>query len=104
MVDSTAWRVDFSDVFEKFVQHIFKEVAKETGGKLFANFKFHSRTSKHYSWELKHIEPDAIYQKENFLYSSTLNTNQIYTTNSITAKLLKTTIDTIYTKLWPILL
>jgi hypothetical protein len=67
LVDSTAWRVDFSDVFEKFVQHIFKEVAKETGGKLFANFKFHSRTSKHYSWELKHIEPDAIYQKDNFL-------------------------------------
>lgn len=67
LVDSTAWRVDFSDVFEKFTQHIFKEVAKETGGKLFANFKFHSRSSKHYSWELKHIEPDAIYQKENFL-------------------------------------
>lgn len=67
LVDSTAWRVDFSDVFEKFVQYIFKTVAKETGGKLFANFKFHSRTSKHYSWELKHIEPDAIYQKENLL-------------------------------------
>lgn len=67
LVDSTAWRVDFCDVFEKFVQHIFKEVAKETGGKLFTNFKFHSRTSKHYSWELKHIEPDAIYQKEEFL-------------------------------------
>ncbi len=67
LVDSTAWRVDFSDVFEKFIQHIFKAVAKETGGKLFVNFKFYSRTSKHYSWELKHIEPDAIYQKENLL-------------------------------------
>lgn len=67
LVDSTAWRVDFSEVFEKFVQHIFKDVAKETGGKLFANFKFQSRTSKHYSWELKHIEPDAIYQKDTFL-------------------------------------
>ena len=67
LVDSTAWRVDFSDVFEKFVQYIFKEVAKETGGKLFTNFKFHSKTSKHYSWELKHIEPDAIYQKEKLL-------------------------------------
>lgn len=67
LVDSTAWRVDFSDVFEKFIQHIFKGVAKETGGKLFANFKFHSYTSKYFSWELKHIEPDAIYQKENIL-------------------------------------
>lgn len=67
LVDSTAWRVDFSDVFEKFIQHIFKEAAKETGGKLYQNFKFQSRTSKHYSWELKHIEPDAIYQKEEVL-------------------------------------
>lgn len=67
LVDSTAWRVDFSDVFEKFIQHIFKEVAKETGGRLYSNFKFHSRTSKHFSWELKHVEPDAIYQKENYL-------------------------------------
>lgn len=68
LADSTAWRVDFSDVFEKFVQYIFKAVAKESGGKLFANFKFHSRTTKHYLWELKHIEPDAIYQKENLLF------------------------------------
>jgi hypothetical protein len=66
--DSTAWRVDFSDVFEKFIQHIFKDVAKETGGKLFANFKFQSHSAKHFSWELKHIEPDAIYQKERFLF------------------------------------
>lgn len=67
LVDSTAWRVDFSDVFEKFVQYIFKEAAKETGGRLYTNFKFHSRSSKHYAWELKHIEPDAIFQKENVL-------------------------------------
>lgn len=67
LVDSTAWRVDFSDVFEKFIQYIFREAAKETGGRLYSNFKFHSKASKHYSWELKHIEPDAIFQKENLL-------------------------------------
>jgi hypothetical protein len=67
LIDSTAWRVDFSDVFEKFIQHIFRDVAKETGGRLYPNFKFQSRTSKHYSWELKHIEPDAIFWKENVL-------------------------------------
>lgn len=67
LVDSTAWRVDFSEVFEKFTQHIFIKVAQETGGRLYPNLKFHSRTSKHYSWELKHIEPDAIYQKEDVL-------------------------------------
>ncbi|MFD0835031.1 hypothetical protein ACFQ0I_04595 [Mariniflexile aquimaris] len=67
LVDSTAWRVDFSDVFEKFIQHIFREVAKETGGRLYSNVRFRSKTTKHYSWELKHIEPDAIFQKEDFL-------------------------------------
>jgi hypothetical protein len=67
LLDSTAWRVDFSDVFEKFVQYIFKETAKEIGGKLFSNYKFHSKSSIHYSWELKHIEPDAIYQKDSLL-------------------------------------
>jgi len=66
-INSTAWRVDFCDVFEKFVQYIFREVAKETGGKLYSNFKFYSKTAKQYSWELKYIEPDAIYQKENYL-------------------------------------
>lgn len=67
LAESTAWRVDFSDVFEKFIQYIFREAAKEIGGRLYTNFKFHSRTSKHYSWELKHIEPDAIFQRENLL-------------------------------------
>lgn len=66
-VESTAWRVDFSAVFEKFVQHIFKEVAKETGGKLFSNYKLRANSSTHFSWELKHIVPDAIYQKEDLL-------------------------------------
>lgn len=63
---SIAWRVDFADVFEKFVQHIFKQVAKETGAKLFTNHKFQAYTSTFYSWELKHIEPDAIYKKGDF--------------------------------------
>jgi hypothetical protein len=67
LVESTAWRVDFTDVFEKFIQHIFKEVANESGGRIYTNYKFHSRTKKHFAWELKHIEPDAIYQKENIL-------------------------------------
>jgi hypothetical protein len=66
-VDSTAWRVNFSDVFEKFIQYIFREIAKETGGKLFANYKLNSKSYKQYSWELKHLEPDAIYQKKNSL-------------------------------------
>ncbi|MCK6615942.1 MAG: hypothetical protein HUU43_04190 [Ignavibacteriaceae bacterium] len=66
-VQSTAWRVDFSVVFERYVQYLIREVAKETGGKLFSNFKIHANSSKYYTWELKHLEPDAIYQKGNLL-------------------------------------
>lgn len=62
--DGTAWRVDFSDVFEKFVQHIFKILAKEIGGKFLANHKLNGYTcSRKNSWELSHLEPDGILQK-----------------------------------------
>ena len=61
--DSTAWRVDFSDVFEKFVQYIFKEVARESGSRLLSNYKFPGHSIRQYAWELNHLEPDAILQK-----------------------------------------
>lgn len=63
LTDSTAWRIDFSDVFEKYVQYIFKQVSVEIGGRLISNPKLRSTISKHYSWELKHLEPDAIFQR-----------------------------------------
>ncbi len=65
--DSVAWRVDFSDVFEKFVQFVFMEVAKEFGGRLLPNYKFKGYSKKANSWELSHVEPDAILQKEHFI-------------------------------------
>jgi hypothetical protein len=66
--DGTAWRVDFSDVFEKFVQYIFKEVAKELGGNFLTNYKLNGYSaSSRNAWELKHLEPDGILQKNEFL-------------------------------------
>lgn len=65
--DSTAWRVDFNDVFEKFVQHIFNEVARAVGGKLFTNPQIQSRTSKYFSWELRHLEPDAVFLTDDLI-------------------------------------
>lgn len=66
--DGTAWRVDFSDVFEKFVQYIFKEVAKEFGGNFLANYKLNGYSaSRRNAWELNHLEPDGILQKNEFL-------------------------------------
>lgn len=64
LVDSVAWRVDFSEVFERYVQYIFKRIAKEQGARLFKNTKMKGHSSYPNSWELKHLEPDAILQKE----------------------------------------
>lgn len=67
LVESTAWRVDFSDVFEKYVQYIFRQVAKTTGGRLLSNYRFTSHTKTRYSWELKYLEPDAVFKKEDLI-------------------------------------
>lgn len=65
LTDGTAWRVDFADVFEKFVQHIFGEVAKGLGGKFLANYKLNGySSSRRNAWELSHLEPDGMLQKD----------------------------------------
>jgi hypothetical protein len=85
---STAWRVDFSDVFEKFVQYVLRLASKETGGRLVSNFAFHSRASHPFSWVLKHVEPDAIYQRDNLLvFIDAKYKSNLYNRFSISEKL-----------------
>ncbi len=62
----TAWRVDFNDVFEKFVQHIFREMSRLVGARLFVNPRIQSRSKRYFAWELRELEPDAIFQTESF--------------------------------------
>lgn len=64
---STAWRVDFNDVFEKFVQHVFRELARSIGGRLSVNPRILARTQNYYAWELRHLEPDAILRADDFV-------------------------------------
>lgn len=64
-IDGTAWRVDFNDVFEKLVQHIFTQVARSIGGQLHKNPRIAARTTRRYAWELNSLEPDAVLQKDN---------------------------------------
>ncbi|HET9137145.1 MAG TPA: hypothetical protein VFO76_10940 [Candidatus Kapabacteria bacterium] len=59
-LQSIGWRVDFSVVFEKFIQHIFHLAAKESLGHLTPNPKFQARYSPKFAWNLDHLEPDAI--------------------------------------------
>lgn len=64
LIDGTAWRVDFADVFEKFIQYIFKEVAKSIGGKFIPNLKIYSNTKKRFQWSLNNLEPDGVLLKD----------------------------------------
>lgn len=64
LTESTAWRVDFADVFEKFIQYIFLEASKETGGTVLTNFRFSTKTTNRFSWDLRHLEADLIYKKD----------------------------------------
>ncbi len=58
-----AWRVDFNEVFEKYVQYIFMEISKELGGKFYPNYKIRQMSPTRFTWELSHLEPDGIYRK-----------------------------------------
>jgi len=62
---SIAWRVDFNDVFEKYIQYLFEQVSKEFGGKFYSNFKIHRANYPKYAWELKYLEPDGVFRKGN---------------------------------------
>ncbi len=60
---STAWKVDFNEVFEKYVQFIFNELSTIIGGKFYSNYKIRAFSNRKYEWELKYLEPDGIYRK-----------------------------------------
>jgi hypothetical protein len=64
--DGTAWRVDFNDVFEKFVQYVLRKVAHSMGATLFPNPHILARTHRRYAWELSRLEPDAVLKKGNW--------------------------------------
>lgn len=63
LIDGTAWRVDFADVFEKFIQYIFKEIAKSIGGKFIPNLKIYSNSRNRFQWSLNNLEPDGVLLK-----------------------------------------
>ncbi|RPJ78504.1 MAG: hypothetical protein EHM20_03760, partial [Alphaproteobacteria bacterium] len=61
----TSWRIDFSLLFEKYVQFLFKQVSLEIGAIQLNNYKI--RRSSHFSplWSLNYLEPDIMLMKNN---------------------------------------
>ncbi len=57
---STAWRVDFNDVFGKFALHVFEKIAHSIGGKLAIRPRFDAARSGPDNGEMRQLEPDAV--------------------------------------------
>lgn len=60
-----SWRIDFSLLFEKYVQFIFNQISLEIGAIQLNNYKI--RRSSHFSplWSLNYLEPDIMLMKNN---------------------------------------
>lgn len=63
--ETTSWRIDFSLLFEKYVQFIFNQISLEIGATQLNNYKI--RRSSHFSpfWSLNYLEPDIMLMKNN---------------------------------------
>jgi len=59
------WRVDFLNIFEKYIQYIFSKICTETNWQFKNNYKFSQTTERNFPfWTLKYLEPDMVLHKE----------------------------------------
>jgi hypothetical protein len=59
----TAWRIDFSLLFERYVQYIFGQISSEIGATQLNNYKIRRYSSVNPPWSLSYLEPDIILMK-----------------------------------------
>ena len=57
-----AWRVDYADFFEKYVQYLVSAVAKRKGGTFYPNIHF-PIVGKKPKWGLAYLEPDMVLKR-----------------------------------------
>lgn len=61
----TGWRIDFNEVFERYIQKLVLEVSREIGFSFTANPRMPSSGMHLLPWSLKYLEPDmAIHNRE----------------------------------------
>ncbi|MCM1066794.1 MAG: hypothetical protein NC418_04365 [Muribaculaceae bacterium] len=61
--DSTmriAWKIDFNEVFERYVQDVFEEVARRASGRLARNPRYRVCGRNLPRWSLRYLEPDMV--------------------------------------------
>lgn len=60
-----AWRMNYSEFFERYVQYILDRVAKKKGIRSTSNPHFKVSISNRPSWGLSYLEPDLVLHQEN---------------------------------------
>ena len=61
--EKLAWRMDYAEFFERYVQYLLDDVAKKKGARGINNPHYNVRVSNHPQWGLRYLEPDFILQK-----------------------------------------
>lgn len=59
-----AWRMDYAEFFERYVQYLLGEVAKKKGARGINNPHYGVSVRNKPSWALSYLEPDLILQKD----------------------------------------
>ena len=62
-----AWRIDYSEFFERYVQYVFGQVAHKISAKAINNPHF-LVSGQRPAWALRYLEPDLVLQRENEQY------------------------------------
>lgn len=63
-----AWRLDFAEFFERYVQYLVHTVALRKGAHDLANPKYSITGSGLPKWSLRYLEPDLVLHKDGFQY------------------------------------
>ena len=59
-----AWRIDYAEFFERYVQYIFSNVARLKGADCHCNTHFSVSGAYRPRWSLAYLEPDIVLQKD----------------------------------------
>lgn len=66
--ENTAWRMDYAEFFERYVQYLMSRVAKRKNVNVYNNPHYNISIKNMPSWGLNYLEPDTVLQKNNLQY------------------------------------
>lgn len=65
---SIAWKMDYSEFFERYIQYLFASVSRRKGCSTFNNEQYHISGQRKPRWGLSYLEPDLVLQKQGVQY------------------------------------